>query len=124
VAGGQAYNEFEVSTFNYAANQLILIVDINADPIFSKGNTVAEINYTGTVLLGRKFETTTVSTLDEKFLQKYDRRLLSLMSSLMALLKSVACTNELTLTKATTKLEINKFDENIDFVSAEIQILQ
>jgi len=74
--------------------------------------------------LGRKFETNvssgTYSQLDETELQKYDRRLYALRSAMETMIKSIFCTEDLELTAARVFREINQFDENLDFVTAEI----
>lgn len=124
VTGAQDIREFEASKKTYSTGQLILFCFFSVNPTFTKGNTISEIEYTGLVMLGRKFEATTQSDLDETFIQKYDRRLLSLSSTLFSTLKSIACTNELTIQRATMQYKVNETDECIDFVEADVSIIQ
>lgn len=77
------------------------------------------------VWLGKKFDvsvaTGTYSQLDETDEQKYDRRLKVLRSAMETYLKTIFCAdNGLELTNARMLRNINKFDENLDFISAEI----
>lgn len=75
--------------------------------------------------LGRKFDTSsltgTFSQLDETERQKYDRRLKALREDIETYIKAVFCGEPgLELTSARIVREINQFDENLDFIVAEI----
>jgi hypothetical protein len=116
----------------YLNGELILGADFNAHPVYGKGMGITEIQYSGILLLGRKFDndgTTgqsdgTPADLDESMYQKYTRRLLYLMTSLDTAIKAIACANELSVTGCEMKMDINKFDTNIDFVAATITFVQ
>ena len=77
--------------------------------------------------LGKKFDTSsltgTFAQLDETEKQKYDRRLNVMRSTMETLLKYIFCGEDLELTAAVVAREINQFDENLDFVAAEINFL-
>jgi len=77
--------------------------------------------------LGKKFDVNigsgTLAELDETEYQKYTRRLKNLRDAMNAYLKSVFCVSDVELTSARIFREINQFDENIDFVTADITFL-
>ena len=115
-------DEFEANiqaTQQYDPNELLLVVDLLPNPSIS-GNKVAEIEYTGLFMIGRKFEAagTTLVSLDEGALQKYDRRLLELTGLLITHATAFKCMHELDLTVGAINYLPNGFDSNIDFVAA------
>jgi len=77
--------------------------------------------------LGKKFDTNvssgTYSQLDETEKQKYDRRLKDMRTALSTLISSIFCSEDLELTSARIFRELNKFNETVDFVTAEITFL-
>ena len=82
-------------------------------------------NVTTTISLGKKFDTDnelgTYAELDETDRQKWDRRLFGLRSAIETYIKTVFCTEKgLELTRVRIATFMNKFDENIDGISAEI----
>jgi len=82
-------------------------------------------NVSTQVWLGRKFDIDnsegTSAELDETDLQKWDRRLFGLRSAIESYIKSIFCAETgLELTRFRIATFMNKFDENIDGVSAEI----
>ncbi len=82
-------------------------------------------NVSTQIWLGKKFDTDnesgTSAELDESDQQKWDRRLFALRSALETYIKTVFCTETgLELTRVRIATFMNKFDENIDGVSAEI----
>ena len=85
-------------------------------------------NVSTQIWLGKKFDTSsltgTFSQLDETEKQKYDRRLKGLRDSLATYIKAIFCAeSELELIRFRLVREINQFDENLDFVAAEINFL-
>ena len=74
--------------------------------------------------LGKKFDTSsltgTFAQLDETEKQKYDRRLNVMRSTMETLLKYKFCGEDHEQTAAVVAREINKFDEELDFISAAI----
>ena len=77
------------------------------------------------IWLGKKFDTDvesgTYAQLDETQRQKYDRRLKTLRINIETYIKAIFCAeNDLELTAFKIVTEINKFDENLDFIVAEI----
>jgi hypothetical protein len=111
--------------------QLILGADpFIARPTYTQAGKIESITYSGLVMLGTKFDlddddkVVSKSSLDETLEQKYDRRLLVLMNMLSINLASFACDHELTISSTQFELEINKLDENIDFVVCSITLVQ
>jgi hypothetical protein len=134
LSGENFFKNYEASKINYSPGQLILGVDpFIARPNFTKGGKVDQVSYSGLIMLGRKFESdlaplnpqvTTISNLDETFIQKYDRRIFELIGTLATNLGTFACANELDLTNCQFELGLNRLDENIDFVIASITFIQ
>jgi hypothetical protein len=115
----QFYANMETGRNEYTPGQLILVVDLKPNPTIV-GAKVSEITYTGLFMLGRKFDSDNkVASLDEKALQKYDRRLLQLSSQLVNIAAQFSCANELTLTVGAMDYIFNGFDANIDFSVAQ-----
>jgi hypothetical protein len=129
---GTAFYQNIEADETYLNGELILGADFNARPTYGKAMGITEIQYSGILLLGRKFDndgTTgqsdgTPTSLDESMHQKYTRRLLSLMTSLDLAIKAIACANELSVIGCEFKMDINKFDTNIDFIAATITFVQ
>lgn len=146
LSGSSSMQNYEASQNEYINGQLVLIAEFNARPIMTRAGKLDSIRYNGVVGLGIKFDDDgtdnieddpetpenetktfndgTPSSLDETFIQKYDRRLLTLMQTLSTNLLSFACANELTIVDADFRLELNKFDTNIDFVIGTITFEQ
>lgn len=127
--GDDAYvNAINDSTV-YENNQIIIILDLKFSPKL-ENNIVNEIVYSGTIAVGRKREsitddettTETVSSLDETFEQKFDRRLSDLSELLVVILSDFACENEININSIDARYDINKFDLNADFVAAQISL--
>jgi len=133
-AEGKGYVFFSGSEFyqNVEADQdieddkLVLTANFNARPVILNSRTVS-INYTGLIMLGRKSETVwddelvkTESNLDELFIHKYDNRLEFLMQQLAEDIGVFSCENELELSSLEFRMELNKFDSNIDFIAGVV----
>ena len=121
IPGSAAYQNAIMDQSIYAANDLILVCDLQFSPVFGE-NSLDEVQYNGTIALGRKREVSTVSTLDENFEQKYDRRLKELSNLLTELLLSLQCEHNFVIDSARMSYSLNEYDLNADFVSSEIQI--
>jgi hypothetical protein len=98
-------------------------VNFTARPEISKG-VITEIRYPGLIFLGRKFESSTFSKLDETFIQKYNNRLKDLMGLLSNAVIDFACINELDIEGLVLDYELNQFDANLDFVGGNITFIQ
>ena len=104
---------------------MVLSADFDASVNFSSGFAVGSITYIGVLALGRKFdEVDTGSDLDETFYQKYQRRLKDLMTLLVTHIAAFACDNKLQVTNCQFRMDLNKFDTNIDFIAASITFVQ
>lgn len=125
ISGANFYQNYEATQKEFGADQLILAARFDASPKFSPGYKIESITYTGALMLGRKFElTTTHSNLDETFYQKYNARLLDLMTGLSGIIAAFACAHELEVTQCNYNMLLNQLDENIDFVEAVITFVQ
>ena len=122
--GGNFYQNIEASQYEYAKDQLVMGADFNAAPSITTAGALEEIRYTGSLALGRKFEDTTESSLDESTIQKYDRRLKELSQILTSIISTIMCENELDVEGLDIRFDINRFDTNIDFVVCSITFIQ
>ena len=121
IPGSSAYQNAIMDQSVYSANDLILVCDLQFSPVFGE-NSLNDVQYSGTIALGRKREVSTVSSLDETFEQKYDRRLLELSNLLTELLLSLQCEHNFIIDSVQMSYSLNEYDLNADFISAEIQI--
>lgn len=128
ILGNQAYVNAIVDSEEYEVNELLLICDFNNSfGIF--GSTIINDTYPGVLSLGRKKESSldegiTESSLDETYIQKYDRRLSYLHNELKSILRRFTCQYEYTLQSINTRLDINQYDLNIDCVGCIITFLK
>lgn len=123
LSGAEFYQNAELTRATLTANKVILGVMFTAKPSIKNGKVIS-IQYNGKLMLGEKFETTTTSSLDELFIQKYDRRLLTLMTLLATTIGDIACTNELDISGLNFDMKLNAFDENIDGVECSVTFTQ
>lgn len=126
LAGDKFHQNYEASKYTFTPDQIILSCFFRAGVVYNESNGINNITYTGTIALGRKIDDNTnptpdtVSSLDETFIQKYDNRLLELSQLLASTLKDFSCTNQLSITSCNMDMFLNRYDENIDFVEAQI----
>jgi len=123
LSGASWYQNYELSQATLTAGKIILAVDFEASPVI-KNKKVLQVNYSGLMMLGEKRESLTESSLDETYIQKYDARLLALMTLLASTIGDIACTNELDIQNLSFKVGLNKFDENADFVIGTLNLIQ
>ena len=125
LSGTSWYQNYELSQATLTAGKIILAVDFDASPTI-KNSRIIGIKYTGLMMLGEKTESTgaAISSLDETYIQKYDARLLALMTLLASTIGDIACANELDIESLTFKVGLNKFDENADFSIATVNFIQ
>ncbi len=144
---GSAFYQNQEADADMVNGQMVLAADFNARPSYGRGMGISEISYPGILMLGIKFDDdgtepveddpdtpedeTVLATndgtpvsLDETMQQKYTRRLLTLMTALSGAIADFACTNELDVSNCEFKMDVNKFDTNIDFVAATITFVQ
>lgn len=149
IPGDEAYVNAVADYSVYENNDLILYCNFNSSPVIS-GSRIVSNSYSGVMALGRKCEEQTelsvlvdeidnvlldedeniiytseqnietVSSLDETFEQKYDRRLRTLSQELADLIGYIACDNELEISNLNFKMELNKFDLSCDFVACSL----
>ncbi len=125
LSGSNWYQNYELSQATLTAGKIILAADFDASPTI-KNSRIIGIKYTGLMMLGEKTESTgaAISSLDETYIQKYDARLLALMTLLASTIGDIACANELDIESLTFKVGLNKFDENADFSIATVNFIQ
>jgi hypothetical protein len=113
------YNEFYTNieaSQKYENGQKILVIDLRPTPVLS-GFKIAGITYSGLFMLGLKFDPDgRQASLDEKAIQKYQRRLKELSQLSAEIMADFSCMNELAVTPGQMNYLINTFDSNIDFV--------
>jgi hypothetical protein len=121
LTGNNFYQNYEVNINTLGVGQYVLACDFTSSPEYNLSK-IKSITYQGFIMLGLKFNATggTLANLDETFYQKYTRRLLTLHTALSAFLITFACDNELDILTCNMSNVINDFDDNIDFVKAEI----
>ena len=105
-------------------DKLVLVVDLNGSPVYSKEGSIEDMVFTGGIMLGQKreAESETESSLDETMIQKYDRRLKYLTETLFISLGDFGCANGYSITQLNARFDINKFDESMDFIAATITL--
>lgn len=114
-----------VRTDSDEVGQLSLVFIFKQTPVWA-GSKTDTVEYSGRIMLGRKFDSDGVTaSLDEKFKQKYDRRLSELTGVLNNFLIQFKCENDLELiSHSGYEYLINMFDANIDFVAVNNIILR
>lgn len=128
IPGNNAYVNAVADGIIYDINETILVAELNSTPIYNGGKVTGN-SYSGVLALGRKVdaitgEEDTVSSLDETFEQKYKRRLRDLSKTLATLVGEIACENDFEISNVNMKMDINKYDINIDFVAMTITITE
>ena len=124
IYGNNFYINYEASQKKYFPNDLVLTADFTSQPTI-KNALVTEIRYNGIIMLGEKENDSGYkASLDETMQQKYNRRLLRLMTLLTDFIGQFACDNELDITVNNFRVDINRFDTNIDFVVMELTLIQ
>lgn len=121
IAGPEDYRNAVADYSVYAPYELILICDFTFSPAFTD-NALDSVTYNGTIALGRKRESETVSSLDETFEQKYDNRLAELSELLVNLMLELKCKYDIDFDYVRASYSINQYDLNCDFVSSEVQM--
>lgn len=123
IYGDEFHRNYELTRENIGYDQLILGADpFLAIPSITQAGKVESITYTGLIMLGRKYEASTKSNLDETYMDKYTNRLQELMSLLSTHLISFCCDNELTIVSNQFELIINSLDECVDFIVSSITL--
>ena len=145
LSGDNAWQNYEASQLEYTNGQLILGCNFKSKPVIKNG-AITEISYSGLIFLGQKFDNDgtpeviddedtdenesetfndgTASSLDETFIQKYERRLLSLTTLLNNAIITFSCDNDLDISSVEYGMDLNKYDENLDFVGGSITFIQ
>jgi len=106
------------------SGETVLLVDPFVETAEIDNSIIFKWSVRTTIALGKKFDTDvesgTYAQLDETELQKHDRRLQTMRENMETLIKTIFCNENLVLTAAVILRDINKFDENIDIIAAEI----
>ena len=81
-----------------------------------------DVTHTVTLMIGRKFEETTMASLDETMIQKHDRRMGELCELLVNMVDDISCTNNLSISFSAGVPLPNMWANNIDFFMFPITI--
>jgi hypothetical protein len=107
----------------YDTGELVLACEMTINPVLEpQGGAIDTVNFSGIVMLGRKFEAVTTASLDESMIQKHDRRLAELWELLTSELSNMACSNGFTIRLSNGIPLINFTMHDIDFVKYSIII--
>ncbi|MDD3645504.1 MAG: hypothetical protein PHR19_08265 [Bacteroidales bacterium] len=121
INGIDAYANYEVDQIDLRMGDKLLVVDLNLSPSYADGGMIKGINYSGILMLGMKVDDIAeTSSLDETQSEKYNARLKNLTKELITSAGQFSCKHQLSITSATTRLQLNKFDVNADFVAMDI----
>jgi hypothetical protein len=89
-------------------------------PTFTRGLSMqtynGDLTYSIKIMVGRKMEAETISSISETAAQKYDNRLFELSSILNAFLTSFFCSNEIEEISSSIVMDTNIFSTNCDGV--------
>jgi hypothetical protein len=93
-------------------------------PTFTRGLSMqtynGDLTYSIEIMMGRKTEAETISSISETAWQKYDNRLSELSIALNAFLSSFFCSNELEELSTSVQMVKNVFSINVDAVLATV----
>lgn len=123
--GPEAYDTILLDQSNLDPGQLILLLDCQAE---ENSDNVGGTEYSGTMTLLRKSEDDgnqgygTISTLDESYMQKYERRLIELEGMLKSIFQAIECELNGEFTRITYSHQINRYDINADGVQADFRL--
>lgn len=122
VAGNNFMQNYEIAQQTFVAGTKVLCVDFSSSLTYSKAGLLNGVDYSGLMMLGIKFDATGggIAQLDETYYQKYIARLKSLHETFAAFIGVFACNNKLTVQSCRFTDMINVFDDNVDFVKADI----
>jgi hypothetical protein len=125
LAGDDYHQNVEATKSDYAPNQLVLGVKLDANPITIHNGVITEIRYTGVIRLGLKVDNDgTYAGLDELFMDKYTKRMLMLTRLLSEFVGAFACENKLEVSNYGTAMDLYRTDEAIDFVEGMVTFVQ
>jgi hypothetical protein len=125
IYGSYFWQNIEASNLNNKLGQLVFgALPFTFQPNFSNANKLVSGTWSGTILLGLKFdESGQEADLSETEWEKYQRRLKTLTDLMNIHISAFMCENiTYEVTSCTLNYDLNKYDENIDFVAANIQI--
>lgn len=120
VFGSLDYVNYELTQKDYAPDELVMVAELTMRPNI-RNSQVTGATYTGIIMLGRKFEASTVASLEERYEEKYNNRLKDLIQLFVQHLATFGCENELGV-QCSLRYDINKFDTNIDFVVGDVTL--
>lgn len=124
IAGDNFYINADLSKYRIDIGKTIITALFTAAPEYSDGQ-ITRITYNGVLTCGVKVDSEGYSaSLDESFIQKYDRRLLSLMGTLSTFIQNFMCDNALDVTGTRMLAMLNRFAENIDYIEATLTFIQ
>ena len=126
---------YELGTQSSDYGQHIVIAGFDENVNFGNAAKANKIDYSGSIMYGIKFDaipgpdegeeaatTSTEANLDETYFQKYLLRLKQLRQDLLTFIESFACDHDLKVTQCKFTDLVNFFDDNADFVSAQLTL--
>lgn len=124
IYGARAFINYDIHSSEITIGTIILAVFPMRDTAIQipHGNRINRFSTSTTIWIGRKFEATTLSELDETYEQKHDRRLFELKELLVEYIETGLCGSDIELKSFIMSEQINQTDENIDFIAADIVI--
>lgn len=113
--GSDEYMSAMSASTDFDVDQLILGMDWAVTPTLAQGGAVDSVTHNCTIMLGRKFEETTMASLDETMQQKHDRRLAELCEMIINMVEDITCDSELQPSLGQGRPLPNMWSNNIDF---------
>jgi hypothetical protein len=121
------WQNIEASNANLLNGQLVLgVLPFELTPSFSIANKLISGQWSGVIQLGLKYDSdgTDVNLAETEF-EKFEKRLSMLSDLLLVNLTAFLCEyKKYTVTSARMYYDVNRYDENLDFVSIQITLIQ
>lgn len=131
IHGPRDYANYELTTKDITDTEFIFILL----PVITSSNSITDFKLVSEwsldiqIMFGQKFDvaaetatTEQVSSIDETYNQKYDRRIYNLAATLFAFIEQWLCGSVYRLQSLRIDEEVNQFDENADFVIGQLTI--
>ena len=124
VSGDRWERNAQITKEGIDVGEIIMTAFVNSSTPRFVTSQIDRITYTAEIMLGRKFDAPgDVSSLDETFIQKYERRLEELSRLIASFLASFSCDHGLTIQNASFQYYLNQFDENVDFCGGNVTFI-
>jgi len=121
ILGSNYFQSLHANKMTLAEGQILLGADFNAE-IERANNVVQSITYNGVIIVGRKFEAASFSSVAETFEEKLNARLNDLIDIAIDWIGEFACMYGYAIKSERAIMQLNEFASNIDFVAIEITL--